>query len=137
MQTEDFHNTVSSRNTDSAIDKVMYLVNLRSKQVRLRSKASSKEFVRITSTSTDRELISTKSERLLTSREKRRWKILYIVLWVYDIIITGEHNVINAIKSLLKNNFKMDGRGELHWFLGMRIIRTEDKITVDREKYTF
>ena len=29
----------------------------------------------------------------------------------------------------------MDDRGELHWFLGMRILRSEDKITVDQEKY--
>ena len=29
----------------------------------------------------------------------------------------------------------MDDRGELHWFLGMRMLRSEDKITVDHEKY--
>ena len=29
----------------------------------------------------------------------------------------------------------MDDRGELHWFLGMRILRWEDGITVDQEKY--
>ena len=39
----------------------------------------------------------------------------YIVSWVNDIIIAGgEHNVVHAIKSLSKNNFKMDDRGELH-----------------------
>ena len=59
----------------------------------------------------------------------------YIVLWVDDILIAGEHNVVNATKSLLKKNFKMDDRGELHWFLGMRILRSEDKITVDQGKY--
>ena len=50
-------------------------------------------------------------------------------------MIAGEHNVVNAIKSLLEKSFKMDDRGELHWFLGMRILRSEDKITVDQEKY--
>ena len=29
----------------------------------------------------------------------------------------------------------MDGRADLHWFLAMRILRSEDKITVDQEKY--
>ena len=29
----------------------------------------------------------------------------------------------------------MDDRGTLHWFLGMQILRSEDKITVDQEKY--
>ena len=60
----------------------------------------------------------------------------YILLWIDDIIIAGEHNVVDAIKSLLEKGFKMDDRGELHWFLGMRILRSEDKITVDQEKYT-
>ena len=59
----------------------------------------------------------------------------YILLWVDDIIIAGEHNVVDTIKSLLEENFKMDDRGELHWFLGMRIIKSEDKITVDQKKY--
>ena len=30
---------------------------------------------------------------------------------------------------------KMDDWGELHWYLGMRILRSEDKIIVDQEKY--
>ena len=29
----------------------------------------------------------------------------------------------------------MDDRGTLHCFLGMQILRSEDKITVDQEKY--
>ncbi len=29
----------------------------------------------------------------------------------------------------------MDDRGTLHWFLGMQILRSEDKITVDQKKY--
>ncbi|XP_046858516.1 secreted RxLR effector protein 161-like [Xenia sp. Carnegie-2017] len=29
----------------------------------------------------------------------------------------------------------MDDRGKLHWFLGMRILRSHDKITVDQKKY--
>ena len=28
----------------------------------------------------------------------------------------------------------MDDRGELHWVSGMRILRSEDKITIDQEK---
>ena len=56
----------------------------------------------------------------------------YVFIWVDDIIVAGASNeIIDAIKSLLKKNFKMDDRGELHWFLGMRILRSEDKITVD------
>ena len=60
----------------------------------------------------------------------------YVLVWVDDIIVAGASNeIIDEIKSLLEKNFKMDDRGELHWFLGMRILRSEDGITVDQEKY--
>ena len=60
----------------------------------------------------------------------------YVLVWVDDIIVASASNEINdAIKALLSKNFKIDDRGELHWFLGMRILRSEDKITVDQEKY--
>ena len=35
----------------------------------------------------------------------------------------------------LKTTFKMDGRGRLHWLLGLRIRRGEGKVTVDQERY--
>ena len=58
----------------------------------------------------------------------------YVLVWVDDIIVEEASNeIINEIKSLLEKNFKMDDRGELHWFLGMRILRSEDGITVDQE----
>ena len=60
----------------------------------------------------------------------------YVLVWVDDIIVAGASNeIIDEIQSLLEKNFKMDDRGELHWFLGMRILRSEDGITVDQEKY--
>ena len=67
-------------------------------------------------------------------RKEESGTFSYIVLWVDDIIIAAERDVVDTIKSLLEDNFKMDDRGELHWFLGMRIIKSEDKITVDQEK---
>ena len=76
-----------------------------------------------------------RNDYCLFVRKKKDGTFSYILLWVEDIIIAGEHNVVNAIKSLLEKSFKMDDRGELHWFLGMRILRSEDKITVDQEKY--
>ena len=29
----------------------------------------------------------------------------------------------------------MDDRGTLHWFLGMQILRSENMITIDQERY--
>ena len=76
-----------------------------------------------------------RNDYCLFVRKEEDGTFSYILLWVDDIITAGEHNVVNAIKSLLEKSFKMDDRGELHWFQGMRILRSEDKITVDQEKY--
>ena len=60
----------------------------------------------------------------------------YVLVWIDDIIVAAINDeVIDAIKSMLKDNFKMDDRGTLHWFLGMQILRSENMITIDQERY--
>ena len=60
----------------------------------------------------------------------------YVLVWVDDIIVAGVNDeIIDAIKSMLKENFKMDDRDTLHWLLGMRILRSENMITIDQERY--
>lgn len=68
-------------------------------------------------------------------RKEKDGTFSYILVWIDDMIIAGAPEVVNGNKSMLEKNFKMDDRGELHWFLGMRILRSGDKITVDQEKY--
>ena len=43
---------------------------------------------------------------------------------------------MEKLKSSLESKFKMDDRGDLEWFLGMRILKTEIRITLDQEKYS-
>ncbi len=77
-----------------------------------------------------------RNDYCLFVRQEADGTFSYILLWVDDIIAAGAINeVIDAIKSMLKENFKMDDRGTLHWFLGIQILRSEGKITVDQEKY--
>ena len=53
-----------------------------------------------------------------------------------DIVVAGAtEEAVNEIKSMLNENFKMDDRGDLNWFLRMQILRSHDKITVDQKKY--
>ena len=60
----------------------------------------------------------------------------YVLVWVDDIVVAGAtEEAVNEIKSMLNENFKMDDRGALNWFLGMQILRSHDKITVDQKKY--
>ena len=55
-----------------------------------------------------------RNDYCLFVRKEEDGTFSYILLWVDDIIIAGEHNVVDAIKSLLEKSFKMDDRGELH-----------------------
>ena len=60
----------------------------------------------------------------------------YVLVWVDDIVVAGAtEEAVNEIKSILNETFKMDDRGVLNWFLGMQILRSNDKITVDQKKY--
>ena len=36
---------------------------------------------------------------------------------------------------MLKVNFKMDDQDTLNWFLGMPILRSENMVTIDQERY--
>ena len=60
----------------------------------------------------------------------------YVLVWVDDIVVAGAtEEAVNEIKSMLNENFKMDDRGDLNWFLEMQILGSHDKITVDQKKY--
>ena len=62
---------------------------------------------------------------------------LYVLTWVEDLVIAGNSQTeIDKLKSSLESKFKMDDRGDLEWFLGMRILKTEKGINLDQEKYT-
>ena len=51
--------------------------------------------------------------------------LIVIILYVDDLVIGGEHHVeINKVKSLLSNKFEMMDMKELHYFLGIEVIRS-------------
>ena len=61
---------------------------------------------------------------------------LYVLAWVDDLIVCGNtKEQVEKLKQDFARKFKMDDRGELSWFLGMRISRTKSGITVDQESY--
>ena len=50
---------------------------------------------------------------------------IIIILYVDDLVIRGEHLVdINKVKTLLSDKFEMMDMKELHYFLGIEVIRT-------------
>ena len=48
-------------------------------------------------------------------------KILIIVLYVDDLILTGDEQLIHSCKEGLTKEFKMKDMGLLHYFLGLEI----------------
>ena len=60
----------------------------------------------------------------------------FLLVCVDDIIVaSGSMIVISDVKKALEATFHMEDRGRLHWFLGLRIRREKDKVTVDQERY--
>ena len=48
-------------------------------------------------------------------------KIFIIVLYVYDLILTGDEQLITSCKEDLAREFEMKDMGLLHYFLGLEI----------------
>ena len=58
---------------------------------------------------------------------------IVIILYVDDLVIGGEHLVdINKVKSLLSSKFEMTDMKELHYFLGIEVIRTPTDIMISQ-----
>ena len=69
-------------------------------------------------------------------RKEENGTFSYGLVWIDDIVVAGAtEEAVNEIKSMLNENFKMDDRGDLNWFLGMQFLRSHDKNTVDQKKY--
>ena len=52
----------------------------------------------------------------------------------FDVKTAFLHSPIEE-EVYLEATFHMEDRGRLHWFLGLRTIRDEGKVTVDHKRY--
>ena len=60
-------------------------------------------------------------------------EIYLISLYVDDILIAGSNCIeIEKIKQEFTTRYEMKDLGELEYYLGMKVTRTEDFITVDQ-----
>ncbi|XP_056690240.1 uncharacterized mitochondrial protein AtMg00810-like [Spinacia oleracea] len=60
-----------------------------------------------------------------------------ILVYVDDLIVAGTNlNEINAAKAFLSSQFHMKDMGELRYFLGIEVDRTDDGIFLSQKKYT-
>lgn len=62
-------------------------------------------------------------------------KLLIIVLYVEDLILTGDELLILSCKEDLAREFEMKNLGLLHYFLGLEIWQRSDGLFVSEGKY--
>jgi hypothetical protein len=62
-------------------------------------------------------------------------KLLIIVLYVDDLILTGDEKPIHSCKEDLAKEFEMKDMGLLHYFLGLEIWQRDGEIFVSQSNY--
>lgn len=62
--------------------------------------------------------------------------LIYIIVYVDDIIITGNNtSSIKGFISLLSNTFSLKDLGSLQYFLGVEVIKTKAGLQLSQQKY--
>ena len=78
---------------------------------------------------------SSKSDSSLFFRTRQNGPIS-ILLYVDDLVITGANlGEIRRVKSQLAASFDMKDLGDLHYFLGIEVIRTPESILISQRHY--
>jgi len=63
-------------------------------------------------------------------------KMLIIVLYVDDLILTGNDQLIKSFKEYLARDFEMKDVGLMHYFLGMEVWQGVAELFVSQGKYS-
>ena len=63
--------------------------------------------------------------------------LMILLLYVYDLFLTGEENIINKCKKKLSTNFEMKDLDMMHYFLGLKVWQFPNEIFLDQGKYAF
>ena len=61
--------------------------------------------------------------------------MIILILYVDDLLITGDDNLIHQCRKDLIREFEMKDLG-LHYFLGLEVWQNFDSIILNQEKYT-
>eukprot|EP00253_Pinus_taeda_P025863 PITA_25863 len=92
-------------------------------------------YSRIDSYLLDNEFDKCEGEPTVYIKEKDG-KILIVVLYVDDVIFTGNDNqLIKNFKSVMKEEFEMTDMGFLRYFLGIEVVQNEKGIFISQARY--
>ncbi|RVW79952.1 Retrovirus-related Pol polyprotein from transposon RE2 [Vitis vinifera] len=80
--------------------------------------------------------VQCQSDHTLFVKHFPEGKLAIIIVYVDDIILTGDHEEkIDLLKKLLTKEFEIKDLGNLKYFLGMEIARSKKSIAVSQRKY--
>jgi hypothetical protein len=62
--------------------------------------------------------------------------VLNLLVYVDDIVVTSSSpNAITALLQDLRSDFALKDLGDLHYFLGIQVVKQSDGILLSQEKY--
>ena len=61
---------------------------------------------------------------------------MILLLYAYDLILTGKENLISECKKKLAIEFEMKDLCTMHYFLGIEVWKFLDEILLNQGKYT-
>ncbi|GMI67901.1 hypothetical protein HRI_000459300 [Hibiscus trionum] len=63
-------------------------------------------------------------------------KLVILLVYVEDLLITGsDQEMMDDLKKVLNQNFKMKDLGQLKYFLGIEVLRSKEGIILNQRKY--
>jgi len=75
------------------------------------------------------------ADHCVYTSEERDEKVILLV-WVDDLIIAASNeNVLNSVKMMLTQRFKMKDLGKLKHFLGIDFLQTDGQVKMSQKKY--
>ncbi|KAL9263996.1 Retrovirus-related Pol polyprotein from transposon RE1-like protein [Drosera capensis] len=67
---------------------------------------------------------------------RRHSQVLILLLYVDDIVVTGtSHTLLSSFISVLSSEFAMKDLEDIHYFLGIQVLRTRMGLFLSQEKY--
>ncbi|MBA3284506.1 MAG: hypothetical protein H0U27_05530 [Nitrosopumilus sp.] len=83
----------------------------------------------------EKNFIQSRTDPCLFMRSEEDKTKTIIAIYVDDCFILGKGKIIETIKNMFNEEFKMKDNGELSGFLGVNVIRTKEYLTIDQEFY--